>query len=361
MTYRIIELTKGKHYEIVIEAGKSALTGQRKRIVRRVKGRKLDAEDYCRELLQQLKHGNYIKPKSITLASYLRQWLSDHSFNLAPSTSATYRAIIDNHILPELGGITLTNLEPAQIQKYYKDKLTTLSPRSVQQHHSVLRKALKNAVQWKLINNNPTDNLIVPIPKHRTIYTLTIEQLDDLLSGINSDLKPLFVIAAYTGMRLGELLALRWKDVDLETPSVNITRSMTRVNREHVFKSPKSRYSVRQVLLPKAAAGAFGSIRIDGELVFSRNGEPLNPSVVSRTFKRFAALAGHDMRFHDLRHTHATILLSAGVHPKVVQERLGHADITITLNTYSHVTKGLQEEAVRIINGQRNGRDTISE
>jgi integrase len=348
-TSRIKELNKGKHYEVVVEAGRDPLTGKRKRIVRRVKGRVIIAENLCAELIHQLNHGTYVSPSNTTMATYLTDWLKSHKVNLAASTVATYNAIINQHIIPDLGGITITNLKPLHIQNYYTKKLETLKPRSVQQHHSVLHKALKQAVKWQLINTNPASDVSAPKPIKKPINTLSIEQLCDLCDKLKGHpYGNLYITAAHTGMRLGELLGLRWQDIDL--PVLYVKQSLSRINQEDHFKTPKNK-KTRQVILPDEVIDVINKTKRFGELVFCHeDGSPLNPSVVSRQFIEAAKREGYSIRFHDLRHSHATILMQMGEHPRKVQDRLGHEDISTTMNIYTHAVDGMQQSGVDKIN-----------
>lgn len=357
---RISELIKGKHYEVVIEAGRNPLTGGRQRIVRRVKGRLRDAEDLRDELTYQLKHGTYLKPHKATLSEYLKEWFETHETNLAPSTAATYKAIINKHIKPAIGSIPLSDLCSLHIQQYYSEQLKDgLAPRTVQQHHSVLHKALKQAVKWHFIVLNPAEDVAPPKPEYKAIRTLSFEESILLYEELSKHhLGPLYILLAETGMRLGEVLALRWEDVHL--PMVWIRQSLSRVEGVDYFKQPKSN-KTRQVVLTAIALKVLNGRVVEEGLIFcDQDGRPLTPSVVSRTFKRLAKKAGFTMRLHDLRHTHATQLLELGINPRVVQERLGHHEVSFTLGRYTHVVNGMQELVIDSFDRKRdllqNGR-----
>jgi integrase len=348
---KIRELIKGKKYELTIEAGKSPVTGRRQRIVRRVTGRLRDAEDLRDEIVNQLKYGTYIDPHRTTLSEYLTEWLKNHETNLAPTTYATYKAIIEGHITPAIGGVSLTDLKAMRIQQYYTEKLSELSPRSVQQHHAILHAALKQAVKWQLIAFNPVVNVTPPKPELKSTRTLTLQESQTLFAEMTGhDLEPLFTLLAETGMRLGEVLALRWEDIHL--PIIWIRQSVSRVNKVDHFKPPKSG-KARQIVLTDKALEVFNGLDKGDGLVFNDNGNPLRPSNISRLFKRLAKKAGFDMRLHDLRHTHATQLLELGINPRVVQERLGHHEVAFTLGRYTHVVEGMQSDAVDTFNKKR--------
>lgn len=374
MTGRVVEVVKGKKYKVIVEAGKDPQTGKRKRIVRRVEGRKPDAEREMANIIRELEQGTYIEPSKTTVAEYLNYWLEAYALtNLAPSTFASYNRIINAHIIPNLGGIELVKLHPLQIQSYYSKALQEgrrdgkggLSARTVQYHHRVLREALQHAIQWQMLNRNPADATQPPKPEKAEIHPLDPDELDRLMEHLDGHRdKWLFMFAAYSGMRQGELLALRWSDVDIDCnePYASIRRTVGWINgKGFVFRNiGKSKKALRNIELLDAAVYALRKQRKqlaeeklsayeyeDMDLVFPNLvGRPYNPSDLTGRFKEEVKKAGFDIRFHDLRHTFATMMLKLGVHPKIVQEILGHETIGITMDTYSHVIKGMQQEAV---------------
>ena len=379
MTGRIVEEVKGKKYKVIIEAGKDPSTGNRKRIIRRVTGRKPDAEKLCADIIRQLEQGTYIEPNKITVSEYMEHWLKTYAVNLAPSTHAGYKRIVKSHIILELGHVPLSKLQPMQIQEYYTARLREgrrdgaggLSATTVRQHHAVLREALQHAVNWQLIYRNPADLTEPPIPAEAEIFPLDLEHLDELLaSAVGSRDEHLYVVAAYTGMREGELLALAWANVDLvDPPCCRVRQTVGYINgKGFVFRpTAKHKKARREIPLPDIAVDALRSqwkMLADEKLEAGNNydknfnlvfpntiGRPLDPSDMTGRFKELAVKAGFPkIRFHDLRHTHATMLLKQGTHPKIVQERLGHQTIGMTMDKYSHVTKGMQKEAVDKLN-----------
>lgn len=382
MTGRIIELIKGKKYQIIIEAGKDPKTGKRKRIKRTVNGRKTEAEKLCSDIIYELEHGTYIKPEKTILAEYLRLWLKTYAINKAPSTYAGYKRIVESHIIPCLGRVQLAKLQPMQIQEYYSNRLQAgrrdgmggLSAATVQRHHALLREALQHAVKWNLLYRNPADFTEPPIPEQPEIFPLEPEQLDALLEkakakGLRDEC--LYIVASYTGMREGELLALAWENVDLTggDPCCRVRQTVGYINGQGFVFRPvgKSKKARREIPLMEITVMALKQQKKmlaeeklknakkynkKNNLVFPDEfGNPLDPSGMTRRFKALAREAGFPkIRFHDLRHTHATMLLKQGIHPKIVQERLGHQTIGITMDTYTHVIKGLQREAVEKMN-----------
>ncbi len=381
MTGRVRELIKGKKYEIIIESGKDPRTGKRKRIYRVVNGRKSDAEREMARMIRELEQGTYIEPSRMTVADYLKHWLDAYGPNLAPSTLASYTRIIHTHLIPALGGVLLTKLTPLHIQKYYSHKLKEgradgkeggLSSRTVRYHHTVLREALYHATKWKMIHSNPADDTAPPRPEKPEIFPLDQEQLGKLL-GLAEGHKDewLYMFAAYSGMRQGEITALSWPAVNIDgkKPWARVQRTMGYINGKGFVFRPigKGKKALRELALLDMAVYALRQRRKqqleekmaappgayqETDLIFTDHlGRPLDPSGISRRFKTLATRAGFpNARFHDLRHTFATMMLEIGVHPKIVQEMLGHQNIGITLDTYSHVLKGLQVDTVDNIN-----------
>ena len=286
----------------------------------------------------------------------------------APSTLRRYSGIA-RRLKETLGSVLLQQLRPTQIQALYARletgdaKHRPLSKRTVLHHHRVLREALHQAVRWQLLVANPADAATPPRPVNREMRTLSAQELHALLDSLGSDdLGDLVYVAVQTGARLGELLALRWSDLDLDWGHASIVRSLDeyRLDQEPIFRPPKTGRGRRSVALSSETVRVLREHRTaqverrlgapewrDYDLVFADvSGTPLPKARVSRQFRESARRAGFaGLRFHDLRHTAATLMLGAGVHPKVVSERLGHSTIAITLDTYSHVLPDMQRDA----------------
>lgn len=336
-----------------------------KRYTETVKGNKGDAQRRLRELLTRRDTGTFIKPSKTTLGEFLQKWLVDIARpSLTPKSFERYTSICKAHLIPGLGKISLTDLRPDNIQSLYSEKLNQgLKPLTVKYLHTVLHKALNTGVKWGLIYRNPADSVDVPNSHNYEMQVWDDFEVRKFLEvAKDSPYFALFHTALYTGARRGELLALRWKDIDFIYSQVSITRSIHHLkDGSYVFTPPKSKNSKRTIALSPSAIGilnehkvkqtafseAIGKTLTDEALVFSHpDGKPLRPNTVSRAWLILAAKAGvKQIRLHDARHTHASLLLRAGVHPKIVQERLGHASIQITLDIYSHVAPGMQEAA----------------
>jgi len=360
----IVKRSKGS-YSIKISTGKDAVTGKYKYQWVTVKGTKKDAEKRLLELLCQLDTGAFVTPGKSTVAEYMSRWLEDYArLNLTPRTAERYAGIIKGHFANDLGNIPLVQLKPQHIQKHYTDKLNSgLSARTVRYHHAILHVALKTAVKWGLLSRNPADAVDPPKIRPVEMRTWDEDEANRFLESIkDTRYYELFYLALATGMRRGELLALRWCDVDLLQCQVSVNRSLHHLkNGSYIFSEPKSAKSRRTIALsPKATIllreyklkreaeyTILGIALKDSDLVFSHvDGSPLRPNTITRAWPDLAARAGVKViRLHDARHTHASLMLKQGIHPNIVQERLGHASIAMTLDTYSHVAPGLQAAA----------------
>lgn len=366
-------------WSIILYAGRDPQTGKKQYRWHSVKGTKKQAEKELASLINRLEIGNYIKPTKITVGLFLEQWLKDYaSTNTAPRTFERYAEIVRTHLMPNLGRITLTYLKPEHLQAYYTLELTSgrlngkggLSAQTVKHHHRVLSAALNHAVKWGLVTRNVANAVDPPRPLKKEMATIQAEDVNQLLEEARKlerassiPYYTLFYTALHTGMRRGELLALRWSDIDLELMTISVNRSLqvlkdgTKIIREP--KTPKARRSISmtpslalQLREHKTSQSALRLLNNQPvqhhHLIFSDfDGQPINPNTVTPAFSKIAKRAGLNLRLHDLRHTHATMMMKAGVHPKIVSERLGHATVAFTLDTYSHVVPGLQEAAAK--------------
>jgi len=359
-------------YSVVVSLGRDPTTGKYKYQWTSVKGTKKDAEKRLSELLSQLDSGAFVRPSKTMLAEYLETWLSEYVWaELAPRTAEGYELIVRRHLIPALGRITLTGLKPEHIQRYQSEKLSCgradgkggLSPRTVRQHYMALHAALERAVKMGLVGRNAADAVSPPRYQRHQWQSLSEFGVNSVLEAArNTPYYVLFYQALFTGMRRSELLALRWCDVDLLLGRLQVTRSLHQLGSgDVVIRSPKSERSRRMVSLPPSATlvfqeekekqrrdrAALGMELKDDDLVFrDLEGKPLRPDTVTHAWVKLVRRIGlKGVRLHDARHTHASLMLKQGVHPKIVQERLGHASIQLTLDTYSHVAPGLQEAA----------------
>ena len=292
--------------------------------------------------------------KDIRLDQFLDIYLKDvASHNLREKTLQAYESLVRIHIKPELGFYKLSQLTPAVIQRFYSKKLESLSKRTVQFIHSVLHKSFDQALRWNLVPRNVFDLVDAPHPNRKTMTVWSREQARRFLKFVEEDrLYPLYTLAIATGMREGEILGLYWEDVDFIKSEINVQRAIQYlVGKGLTITEPKTKSSRRSITVARFAMDTlrnhFDKAEIKTGLVFrTSQNTPFSPRNIVRHFKLMTKKAGlPEIRFHDLRHTAATLMLSGGIHPKVVQEMLGHSQISLTLDTYSHVVPTMQKEA----------------
>lgn len=307
-----------------------------------------------------VENNTYTDTKDITLEAYLKRYMEDVvSHKLAPKTISSYQYIIANHIVPELGKIKLTQLRADQLQRLYSEKLNCgLSKRTVLYIHQVLHKALGQAVKWSLVASNVTELADHPTNKRRAPETLSVDQVKQLLETLQDDrLYPLYLLAVSTGMREGECLGLHWEDVDLDHRILVVRHIAQEIpGQGMIIKEPKTDASKRPIDLPEKAWAALrqlqeASAAPTGLVFHTKNATPISQRNLIRHFH--AALKKADLprvKFHSLRHFTATSLLQRGVHPKLVQALLGHSQISITMDTYSHVIPGINKETSERMN-----------
>jgi len=354
-------------WQVQIYTGKGA-DGRHKRHFETVKGRKGDAQRRLTELLASLDKGVYAPPGKITVADLLKQWLQGYvKTNCSIRTQDAIQSIAENHLIPALGHIQLKQLQPPAIQAYYSQAMEKpLSSRSVHYHHRLLKQALKYAVQQGYLGRNPCDLVYPPSPKGKPMRTLTQSELTDLLIAASSNIHyPIIYTAVSTGLRQAELLGLRWRDIDIASRSISVNRVLYKRRGVVQFNEPKTAHSRRRISMTTKLAEFLADYRLERErlyhelgrastlddLVFATHeGKPVDPGVLTHNFARIAKRAGlENVRFHDLRHTFASLMLLRGVPAKVISECLGHASVAFTLQTYSHILPGMHSEAMALL------------
>jgi integrase len=331
-----------------------------------------EVKDKLAVALHEQQQGTLVANSQQTVEQFLIDWLENtHKRSVRPRTYERYKQAIDLHIIPALGRYQLQKLTVQQVQAFYaKEEDKGIAPATIIYHHSVLHNALGKAVAWGLISRNVCDLASLPRKQHYEIQPLTAVQAQKFLDTVHGHRwEALFALALTTGMRRGELLGLKWQDINLETGILQVRRILSRVptqmaNREHVYveaepKTAKSRRSIaiapfalevlkqhyEQQLEAKMKAGTSWQWH---DYVFCTSvGTHLGPNHVVEEFKKLLTQAGlPNIRFHDLRHSAASLLLTVGVHPKIVQEVLGHTQISMTMDIYSHVLPGMQQDAM---------------
>jgi integrase len=333
---------------------------------------KKEAEQELAKVLAALATGVHIEPSKMLLSDFLRsEWLLAIRPTIRPTTFSSYKTHVERHIIPRIGSLQLQQITGVQINLLYARLLCEpdshgrlLSPATVRRVHATLHRALKDAVRWSRLPRNPVDAADPPraagFDREMKVWTAT-EVRSFLVCEQESNLYPLWLLLATTGMRRGEALGLSWEDLDLEAGRLSVKKTLIMNGYATMLSTPKTKKGRRLIVLDQATISALKKLRAQQMKVHLRRGlswqesqpvfvteadYPYHPERVSKLFAQAAKKAGLPrIRLHDLRHTYATLALVSGIHPKVVSERLGHANIGITLDCYSHCLPALSEEA----------------
>lgn len=345
--------------------------GKRRRKWHSFSGTKRKAEEECARLITAIKNGNYVEPTKQTIAEFLDEWLDFIKPSVAPKTHERYTEILQKGVAPLLGDVTLAKLKTDRIDGAFTKALTDgrrdgkggLSPRTVHHMRRVLIKALSQAVTWDRLTKNPATATTPPKVERKKMLAYDAAQTAELLDAIR--LTRMFIptlLAVMCGLRRGEILALRWGRVDLgdNRRQLSVVESAEQTKEGVRYKEPKSGRA-RTVSLSSTVIAELKAhrarqaeeqlrlgLRPDGEsfVVAQVDGSAIQPRSLTHEWVRILGKTSLPrIRFHDLRHTHASQMLSAGVHPKIASERLGHSSIGITLDLYSHVMPGMQADA----------------
>jgi integrase len=347
---------------------------------------KRDAQQALARIVTEINSGTYAEPDKTTLAQFLERWLAHIKTQVTPRTYGGYAERVRNNIIPALGATRLIKLLPEQISEAYSKALTSgrcdgkggLSPQTVKHIHVVLKQALAQARVWRAISHNPADLVKPPKLARGEMQTVNTDQTAAMIEAARGT--PIFIpilLGVLCGMRRGEICALRWRSIDLDAGQLSVVASTEQGRGGMREKEPKSGKG-RLIALPPMLVAELRRHRMqqaewllrlgvrltdDHYVCLREDGESVWPSSLTRAFRTF--MRRHKLpqiRFHDLRHSHATHLLAANVHPKIAQERLGHSNVSITLNTYSHVVPGMQQEAAAkvdaVIQAALNKRET---
>jgi integrase len=307
--------------------------------------------------------GVHLPKSGITVAQHLDNWLEGYvKTQCSQRTYGGYESTVRQHIKPSLGRIELKKLTPQVIQAFYGKECSKVSERSVAAYHRLLKQALSYGVRQEILGRNVCDLVDPPRWRSRVMRTLTPDELATLLeTAEGSQFYPVIYTAVSTGMRQAELLGLRWRDLDLDHLSISVSRTLYKRGGVCEFKEPKTSRSRRRIVMTSKLATFLTGYKQDrmwlgqpvglDDLVFChQDGKPLDPSVLSHEFARLAKTAGlGGLRFHDLRHTFASIMLMRGAKPKVISEALGHASVAFTMDIYSHILEGMHEDAMALL------------
>jgi integrase len=360
-------------WRLKFDTGRDAVTGKRQTRFVTVRGKRRDAERELARLLNDAHNGTLIDPSKVTVAECIWTWL-DGVHGLSPKTAERYRQLAEQQILPHLDAIALQKLKPAHIQHWHATIARSggkdgrpLSARTVGHAHRVLHRALQRSVANEMLPRNVASVIRPPKVETEEVEILTSEHLKEVLGGLGEHpLYPIVALALATGMRRGELLALRWDDLNLEKATVRVERSLEETKAGLRFKTPKTKHGRRVISLPPSSVNmlrvhrrrqlelriALGQGRQDpATLVFSNlEGGPLSPDKLSREWRRMStARKLPKVKFHALRHTHASALIAGGLDVLTISRRLGHASPVVTLAIYGHLFRDTDVEAASAI------------
>ncbi|MTI61692.1 MAG: site-specific integrase [Firmicutes bacterium] len=344
-------------WQVSVEVGHDPVTGKRKRKYGTAETKK-EAKILEAKLIKKYQKGITVDGSKITLAEHLREWLKEDCTDLAPRTYASYKMIIEKHLIPALGQLKMNEINTKHIMSYQNYKLEEgrvkgkggLSNRTVQYHHRVLSRALKVAVRWQIIESNPCQSVDAPSVRKPDIEEIKSADLEKLfMVAKDTWFFEIFLIAIYTGMRRGEIIGLRWKDIDFEKEEIKVRQQAQHIHNEGVIiRELKSDAAAREIGIPSFLIKLLKKIKAeqseiklglggkynDNDLVFCYgDGSPRNPQGITKKFNVLLDEAGIDKsyRFHDLRHTYATLSLQEGTEMKTLQKMLGHSILLILL------------------------------
>ena len=370
-----IRKRKDGRWEGRYTVGRDPETG--KAIIKNVLGKtQAEVKDKLKKAIEENVGVDYGRAKNYTVGKWLDVWYENYAkIKMRPSTYLTYHGYIENHIKPQLGRIPLNDLTTLHLQQFYKKLLAEgrverieaqkqpkgLSAKTVRNIHQIISSALKLAVEQRLIARNPADGCALPKAERKEMQTLPVEQLTSFLrEAKESGVYEMYYIDLVTGLRRGELLGFKWEDVDLERGDLRVKRQLARINGEIVEAPLKTKNAYRTLPLAVDAIDILKAQKKkvgNSPWVFpSPTGGPLSPDCVNNMLHRVLKRAGlPSIRFHDLRHTFATLALQNGVDIKTVSGMLGHFSAGFTLDTYAHVTTSAKRETANTMSGVLSG------
>ncbi|MGV3467360.1 MAG: tyrosine-type recombinase/integrase [Heyndrickxia sp.] len=364
---------KGKGWQFTIDIGKDPVTGKRKQMSKGGFKSEKEAQKAARELMVAMDQGTNLLKGKVTFKSFFQKWFYNQYRNQVDETTfETRKYSFENHIIPYFGDKLLRDIKVYDIDVFYNQKVQEgIKPATIGIFRSILNCGFEQAIIWDVMKTNPVRKAKPPRIEDKDVVTWSVKEVEHFLNVAREEGKHLpFFISLFTGLRKGEVLGLKWADIDFENKKIHLVRSLARVNNRLIFKKVKTKRSKR----PIAVSEGFLDILLDarqrqqqlkeslGEafddqdlVVCTMYGTPMDPRNILRQLASLSKKANVPyIAFHDLRHTHATLLLEKDIHPKIVAERLGHSRIQITLDRYSHVTPDMQEKAATALD------DTIS-
>ena len=347
-------------YQVVVESDRDPLTGKRERHYKTVNGTKKQAEAVMRQKIAEVESGGIVTTSAVKVGDWVTEWLKLYCPDIEATTRDGYEHNIEKRIKPVLGSIPINALKTGNIQTWVNDLSKRLAPKTIRNTFNNLNAAMAKAVVLRMIPFNPCNGVELPKAKKYKASVYNATQVNNLLAiAAGTDFYLALALLTSTGVRRGELLALKWKHIDLDRKVIHIRENRVKAGTEILEKSPKSDAGRRDISIGDDVVALLSAAKMQyfvdkerpgfrdlGYVIHKENGESYRPDAMTKKWERF--LAKHNLphiRLHDLRHTHATLLIQAGISPKVVQQRLGHSDVTITLNTYTHVMPDMAQDA----------------
>jgi integrase len=355
--------SKTKKWYYVLELGRDV---NGKRIQKKKRGfkTKKEAELALAEAEIELSRGSYVEPSKLTLHHYMELWFKERRLRVRESTFENNLYCFNRYIRPLIGAWRLVDLNPMILQKFTHDLIEKqgLSPASVQKVIHLVNSALKKAVKIKVLRENPMENVDKPKLNQFRSKVWGVKQINEFLNQAKPSKYYIgFLLALSTGMRKGEILGLQWEDIDFEKGIISVKRTLS--NKK--FEEPKTKSGKRSIHIPKSIVNELLAYRAKYEIEKSKHGpewnrsntvlcslygNPIDSASFRKGFRRIVTIIGLPMiRIHDLRHSHATVLICQNVHPKLISERLGHSRIGITMDTYGHVLPSMQKEVADVL------------
>lgn len=360
---REMKTKTGISYQITIEGGYDELTGKRIRAYKNVKGSKREAKSVMHKMITEMEEGKLTQRNNKTVSEWMNEWLENYLPNIEETTRVGYKTKIRCYIKPALGDIRIKSLRPEHVQRMVNDMIDKkLAPKNIRDTFNNINAAMKKAVKLRLIPYNPCEAVELPRLKKYRANVYPTEMIHTVLdTAMGTDMYLPILLLVMVGLRRGELLALRWEDIDFKNNLLKVRNNLVRGEDGYIIKPPKTESGIRDIYLGSDVMNELKSARLKymndafeygvgfqnlNFVIYKEDGSPFCPDSMSQKWRRF--LKTHNLpkiRLHDLRHSNATALIQAGVNPRVVQQRLGHSDVNITLNTYTHVLPEMDIEA----------------
>lgn len=353
-------------YQLTVETDRDPLTGKRNRYYKTVKCGKRQADAELRKMIAEIEGGGICAPSAMKLADWMDTWLTTYLPNIEETTRDGYREKIENYIKPTIGHLPLKALSPKAIQDWINNLMKNgLSSKTIRNAYNNLNAALKKAVILQMIVRNPCEGTELPKLQKYQAQVYNVAMIQQALAAADSQsIYLMILLGACVGLRRGEMAALRWNDIDFAAETLTVTQNRVHAKKAVVEKAPKTQAGNRTISIGSDVANALREAKAaydeaaekpgfcdEGYVLCKDDGKPFHPDSVTQKWERFVDKAHlPKIRLHDLRHSNATALIAAGVSAKVVQHRLGHSDVSITLNTYTHVLSDMDEDAAEKLN-----------